>query len=287
MSRWPRLLLLGSFLFLALGAGGWARSNAPKGWVSVGKVEGLLGEDWYTKKTRTSMSWAREGDLVYLDPIVNTLDSSYETNARFMGYRATGPLNFYFFSMVEPAHLHPKFSPRVGRMSKFAGLALSGTDICLVNQGSQKDAAPFQPWEIEATACHEMNHLFAYQKVTQNGWSWFLEAIAENIEQSVLPKQSQMGVEDYRKYLKGYASKDASWAALTAERNNNDVDSYRDFGPLLSSVISFFQAKYGQDAIAKILRAAPGKTVDQALQAALGKNAVQLEVEWKQFYGIK
>jgi hypothetical protein len=96
-----------------------------------------------------------------------------------------------------------------------------------------------------------------------------------------------MGVEDYRSYLKGYTSKDASWAALTAERNNNDVDSYRDFGPLLSSVISFIQAKYGQDAVAKILRAAPGKTVDDALKAALGKNAVQLEGEWKQFYGIR
>lgn len=285
MKAWLRLLLLGSLLLTASSVVG-AKEKVPKGWTKLGAVEGLLSDDWYTKKTRTAVAWAREGDLAYLDPVVATLDTSYETNARFVGYRATGPLKFYFFSMAEPAHLQPKWSSRVGRMSKFAGLALSGTDTCLVNLGSQQHATPTPPWELEATACHEMNHLFAYQRVSRGDWSWFLEAIAENIEQTVLPPQSQMGVNDYRAYLKGYQSKDASWASLTAERNNNDVDSYRDFGPLLSSVVSFLQTKY-PGAVAKILKVAPGKSVDEALVAALGKNAQQLEVEWKQFYGIR
>ena len=52
-------------------------------------------------------------------------------------------------------------------------------------------------------------------------------------------------------------------------------------------MISFLTAKYGDDAVAKILRAAPGNTVDQALKQALGKNAQELEKEWKQFYGIR
>lgn len=273
-------------LLLALPSSVLAREKAPKGWTKLGAVEGLLGDDWYSKKTRTAIAWAREGDLTYIDPVVATLDTSYEANARFMGFRATGPLKFYYFSMAEPAHLQPKWASRVGRMSRFAGLALSGTDTCLVNLGSQQHATPTPPWQLEATSCHEMNHLFAYQRVSRGDWSWFLEAIAENIEQVALPPQSRMDVNDYRNYLKGYQSKDASWAALTAERNNNDVDSYRDFGPLLSSVVSFLQTKY-PNAVAKILKVAPGKSVDEALLAALGKNAQQLEVEWKQFYGIR
>lgn len=280
---WPLFLAV---LLLALPSSLSAREKAPKGWTKLGAVEGLLGDDWYSKKTRTAIAWAREGDLTYIDPVVDTLDTSYETNARFMGFRATGPLKFYYFPMSEPAHLQPKWSSRVGRMSRFAGLALSGTDTCLVNLGSQQRATPTPPWQLEATSCHEMNHLFAYQRVSRGDWSWFLEAIAENIEQTALPPQSRMDVNDYRTYLKGYQSKDTSWAALTAERNNNDVDSYRDFGPLLSSVVSFMQSKY-PNAVARILKVAPGKSVDEALVAALGKNAQQLEVEWKQFYGIR
>lgn len=263
------------------------RRKVPAGWTKLGPVNGLSGTDWYSKKTRTTLSYASGADLDYVDPIVNGLDESYEVNARFLGFRANGILEFYFCPMTEPAHVHPKFASRLGGASRFAGLALSGTNICLVNLGSQKQARPFTPWEVESTARHEMNHLFAFQRISQAGWSWFLEAIAENIEQTALPASSRMDVNAYRRYLKGYQSKDASWAALTAERNNNDVDSYRDFGDLLSSVVSFITAKYGEDAIARILRAAPGKTVDAALKASLGKNAQELEVEWKQFYGIK
>lgn len=264
-----------------------ARRKAPKGWTKVDTIEGLVGEGWYTKKTRTCMAYAQEGDLKYVEPVVKGLDASFEANARFMGFRASGPLHFYFFPMTEPANVQPKFSNRVGRLSKFAGLALSGTDICLINMGNQQRAEAYATWEIEATARHEMNHLFAFQRVQRRGWSWFLEAIAENIEQTVLPRSSQMGVPEYKKYLRGYQSQDASWAALTSERNNNDVESYRDFGKLLSSVVSFFRAKYGQDAVAKILKAAPGRTVDEALKVALGKDAAALEVEWKAFYGIR
>ena len=189
--------------------------------------------------------------------------------------------------MTEPAHTQPKFSRRLGNHSKFAGVALRGTKICLVNLGNQRRARPYRPWEIESTARHEMNHLFANQRVGSRGWSWFLEAIAENIEQTVLPASSQMNVGEYRRYLKGYHSTDASWAALTAERNNNDVDSYRDYGDLLSSVVSFMRAKYGEDAVAKVLRAAPGRTVDESLKHVFDKDVKQLEAEWKQFYGIR
>lgn len=281
-------VVLAFSLVAFLASPAWAdRRRVPQGWTKAGKIEGLLGEDWYTKKTRTSMAYVSGEDLDYLIPIVDGLDQSYEVNAKFMGFRAGAPLEFYFFPMVDPAHTHPKFQARLRGYTKFAGLALSGTNLCLVNLGSQKNATPYTPWEIESTARHEMNHLFAFQRINQRGWSWFLEAIAENIEQTALPASSRMGVNEYRAYLKGYQSKDASWAALTAERNDDSVDSYRDFGNLLSSVVSFLTAKYGEDAIARVVAAAPGKSVDEALKQVFQKDAKQLEGEWKQFYGIR
>jgi hypothetical protein len=262
------------------------RRRTPQGWTKVGQVQGLMGDDWYTRKTNHCLAYVSGIDLDYVVPIVESLDTSYDVNARFMGFSARGPLEFYFFPMTEPGHTHPKFSSRLRGYTKFAGLALSGTNICLVNLGSQKDARPFTPWEVEATARHEMNHLFAFQKIRQGGWSWFLEAIAENIEQTALPSSARMGVNDYKTYLKGFQS-EQSWVQLVNERNNDNVDGYRDFGKLLSSVISFLSAKYGDDAVARVLAAAPGKTVDQALQQVFNKDAQALEKEWKQFYGIR
>lgn len=283
MKRWLSLFCLVALLAVPT----LARDRAPKGWTRVDTIDGLLGEGWYEKKTRTCMAYAQEQDLKYVEPIVSGLDNSYEVNARFMGFRASGPLHFYFFPMTQPANRQPKFASRVGNQSKFAGLALSHSDICLINMGNQQHATPYATWEVESTARHEMNHLFAYQKVQRNGWSWFLEAIAENIEQTVLPAGSRMGVNEYRQYLNGYQSTDTSWASLTAERNNNDVDSYRDFGKLLSSIISFLQEKYGSDVVAKTITAAPGRTVDEALKKVTGRDAKQLEGEWKAFYGIR
>lgn len=274
-------------LFFLSGQAVADRRDVPKGWTKVGAVEGLLGDDWYTYKTRYTLSYAAGPDLQYVQPVVKGLDASYDVNATFMGFRASGPLEFYFFPMTEPAHTHPRWRSRLGNASKFAGLALSGTNVCLVNLGSQKNATPYTTWEVEATARHEMNHLFAFQRIHTGGWSWFLEAIAENIEQTVLPPQSQMGVDEYRAFLRGYSSRDASWAALTAERNNDDVDSYRQFGEILSSIVSFLREAYGQDSVAKILKAAPGKTPDEAMQAVLGKDTRTLEAEWKKFYGIR
>lgn len=286
-ARWRTALTLLVLMALVAGPALSQRRKVPQGWTKIGKIEGLLGDDWYTTKTRYCVAYASGVDLDYVQPVVKGLDASYDANARFVGFRASGPLEFYFFPMTDPAHTHPKFRSRLGRASKFAGLALSGTNICLVNMGSQKNARPFPTWEVEATARHEMNHLFAFQRIQTRGWSWFLEAIAENIEQTVLPRSSQMGVSEYRNFLRGYHSQDASWAALTAERNNDSVDSYRQFGDILSSIISFLRSEYGEDSIAKILRAAPGKTPDQALKAALGKDTKQLEAEWKKFYGIR
>ena len=263
------------------------RTQVPRGWTKLGKVQGLLGDEWYSRKTKHCLVYATKIDLNYVSPVVDGLDESYSVNAEFMGFRARGPLEFYYFPQIDPAHTHPKFKRRVGNASKFAGLALSGTKTCLVNLGSQQQARPFRPWEVESTSRHEMNHLFAFQKIRQRGWSWFLEAIAENIEQTVLPRNARLDTAGYRKYLKGYKSEDASWAALTAERNNNNVNSYRQFGDILSSIISFLRTKYGKNAVAKVMRAAPGKTVDQALQAAFFKNSAQLEAEWKKFYEIR
>lgn len=263
------------------------RRRAPKGWTKVGAVEGLLGDDWYTAKTRHCVAFAAGADLDYVAPIVDGLDRSYDVNADFVGFRARGPLEFYFFPMTDPPHLHPRFQRRVGRSSKFAGLALSGTKVCLINLGNQQQARPYSPWEVESTARHEMNHLFAFQKIRSRGWSWFLEAIAENIEQTVNPPSSQMDVNAYKRYLKGYRSQDASWAALTAERNNDNVEGYREFGDILSSVVSFMQTKYGSDSVAKVLRAAPGKTPDEAFKLVFNKDVAQLEAEWKKFYGIR
>ncbi|HIB64421.1 MAG TPA: hypothetical protein EYO33_04735 [Phycisphaerales bacterium] len=286
-TRLGGLVLIGLSLFLLTSTALADRRRPPEGWTKVGKVDGLLGDDWYTKKTRYCLAYVSGDDLDYVIPVVDGLDSSYDVNARFVGFRAAGPLEFYFFPMTDPAHTHPKFRSRIGNASKFAGLALSGTKMCLVNLGSQQHARPYPTWEVEGTSRHEMNHLFAFQRIYGGEWSWFLEAIAENIEQTVLPAGSRMGVNEYRQYLKGYRSKDASWAALTAERNNNDVDSYRDFGDLLSSIVSFMTAKYGNDAVAKVLKAAPGKSVDEALKEVFNKDAKQLEAEWKTFYGIR
>jgi hypothetical protein len=282
-----RVLLLLCFVAFVAAPAMADRRRTPKGWTKEGKVEGLLGDDWYSTKTRYCLAYVSGSDLDYVMPIVDGLDASYDVNAGFMGFRAQGPLEFYFFPMTEPGHIQPKFRSRLGRMTKFAGLALSGTKICLVNLGSQKNATPYTPWEIEATARHEMNHLFAFQKVRTNGWSWFLEAIAENIEQTVLPPNAQMGIKEYKNFLKGYHSQDASWAALTSERNNDGVDSYRQFGDILSSIISFLREKYGKDAVAKILNAAPGNSPDEALKQALKKDSSELEKEWKSFYGIR
>lgn len=286
MKRRAFVLALVVVGFLALSVSPALAKRAPKGWTPLGSVEGLLGDDWYTKKTKHCVVFAAGEDLDYVEPIVVGLDASYQVNASFMGFRARGPLEFYFFPMADPAHTHPKFSRRLRGATKFAGLALSGTKLCLINMGSQKNATPYTTWEIEATARHEMNHIFAFQKIHNRGWSWFLEAIAENIEQTVLPPNSRMDVKAYKNFLRGYDSKE-TWASLTAERNNDNVDSYRQFGDILSSIVSFLRAKYGQDSIAKILRAAPGKTVDEALKAALFKDTKQLEAEWRKFYGIR
>ena len=282
------LILLSLFLISLLTAtAGAERNRAARGWKKLGSVKGLLGDDWYSKTLRTAQVYATGEDLPYLVDVVKGLDASYEANARFMGFRARGKLKFYFFPMTKPAHRHPKWRSRIGGMSKFAGLAMSGTDTCLVNMGNQQQASPYAPVEIEATVRHEMNHLFAYQRIQRGEWSWFLEAIAENIEQTVLPKRAQMGAQDYRRYLKGYTSKDASWAALTAERNNNNVESYRDFGKILSSIVAFMTDKYGSQAVAKIMKVAPGRTPEQAIKKALGKSIPELEKEWKKYYGIR
>ena len=265
--------------------------RTPQGWKEVGKVQGLTGEGWYYKKTRYCEAWAKYEDLTYIEQVVKGLDASYQANARYMGFSAPGPLQFYFCPMTEPAHTQPKFRSRLGYgFTRAAGVALGGTRMCVINLGSQRHGEPFAPWEVEATCRHEMNHLFAFSIKGSdrfNSWGWLYEALAERIENTVLPPGSSLDLPGMKTYMKGYSAQDASWSALVNERNRDDLEQYRDYEKLLASIIFFMEGKYGNNAVAKLMRSARGKDLEEGLESAFGKGSKELEKEWKAFYGIR
>ena len=286
-----RTVLLALVLSLFCLGDTWAQiGNSTRGWQKLGAVEGLLGDDWYFKKTRYCDAWASGQDLAYIEPIIKGLDASYQANIRYMGFAPRGRLKFYFFPMVAPAHTHPKFARRLSRHTRSSGVALSGTGSCVINLGSQRNATAFRPWEVESTCRHEMNHLFAFQIRGQdrnNSWGWLFEALAERIEETVLPRSAQMDIPGMKIYMRNYTAQDSSWEALVNERNRDDLEQYRDYEKLLASIVFFFEGRYGQGAVAKLMRNARGKDLEDAFVAAFGKDSETLEQEWKNFYGIR
>ncbi|MEW6280859.1 MAG: hypothetical protein AB1758_19750 [Candidatus Eremiobacterota bacterium] len=270
----------------SLGLGG----KVPPGWKKLGGQEGLLGDDWYTKRTTHTVSFAREGDLAYVDEVVKGLEESYRVNRDFLGFAPSGTLEFYFFPMTEPAHTHPRFQARLAGRTRAAGVALGGTNTCVVNLGSQRHSQPYAPWEVAETTRHEMNHLFVYQVRSGdrlNSWGWLFEALAEFVENTVKPPSARLDLASVKTFLKGYQAVDANWQALLRERDADDQEQYRDYEKLLSSIIFFMQAKYGKDAIPRLMSNVRGRDLEDALQATFGQGAAGLEKEWKAFYGIK
>lgn len=286
-----RTLGLALLFTLALSVAAPAQfKRTPQGWKEVGQVQGLTGDGWYYKKTRYCEAWAKFEDLNYIEQVVTGLDASYQANHRYMGFTPPGPLQFYFCPMTEPGHTQPKFRSRLARHTRAAGVALGGTRMCVVNLGSQRHAEPYAPWEIEATCRHEMNHLFAFTiqgSDRHNSWGWLFEALAERIENTVLPPGASLDLAGMKTYMRGYSAQDASWAALVSERNNDQLEQYRDYEKLLASIIFFMEGKYGTNAVAKLMKASRGKDLEEGLVGAFGKGSKELEQEWKTFYGIR
>lgn len=268
---------------------GSATTRTPTDWRSVGAVEGLLGEDWCVRDTKTCRAWARKGDLAYLEEVLGSLDSAYEINARFMGLRAPVPLEFYFFPLSGPAHEQPKFARFTRSNTRFAGLAIAA-DVSLMNLGNWRTSRHFDPWEVSRVACHEMNHMFLRASGVEDrtgDWAWFAEALAGAIEDRVLPASRQSTVETAKLALRGYESVDADWRAMVSERNDDSLEQYRTYGTLLESIVFFMEGRFGKDAIARVVGAARTVPLDQAFQETFGKDVAALHADWKAFYGIR
>ena len=280
-------LLLLSALLLGLGP------RLPSGWKQVGKIDGLTGEDWCEKRSPNTVAYARQGELAYVDDVVKGLETSFQVNKTYMGFAPPKlPLVFFFFPMAEPAHTQPLFAARLRNSSRAMGVALGGTEVCVVNSGDQRRGQPYPPWEMAETARHEMNHLFAFQlRGTDRlkSWGWLYEALAECIENTVKPPATRMNVPSLRQFLRGYRAVDANWTALINERNSsaNDTEAYRDYEKLLVSIIFYLQEKYGKDAVARLMVNVRGRDLEDAFVATYGQGSAGLEEEWKAFYGIK
>lgn len=264
--------------------------KAPRGWEKKGKLEGLLGDDWWMKKTAHTVSYGRLKDLAYVDAQAEGLEASYSANQELLGMTPPSlPLEFYFCSMDEPNSSQPKFTPWMRGASRFAGFACSGTRMCAVNLGDARHAQPYAPWEVAKTARHEMNHLFAFQVKgpDRNGsWRWLYEALAHTVEQTVMPSSSQMTVAEMKTFLRGYKAVDASWTVLVKERDAQDQEQYRDYRKLLMSIVFFMQEKYGRNSIATLMKNCRSGDLEEALVKTFGLGSKGLEDAWKAFYGI-
>ncbi|MBM3463456.1 MAG: hypothetical protein FJX76_15255 [Armatimonadetes bacterium] len=274
---------------------GASAAGAPGGfsstdWSDVGKIEGMLGDDWMTRNTRTCTVYARKADLKYVKEVVDGLDASAEYNASLMGLSAPTPMTFYFCSLENPAHTHPKFANRLRARTRFAGIALSGLNTTLVNLGDWRSQRHYQPWSVEETCRHEMNHLFAFQVLgtdREKIWGWLYEALAHYAEESIKPAASRLDLAAVKSYMKGYSAKDASFVVLVNERNSDEQEQYRDYDKLLTSIVFFIREKYGSDAVSRLMRGARGKDAADAMQDAFGKSSAGVEADWKAFYGIQ
>ncbi len=255
----------------------------------MGSQQGLEGDDWLVRDTRYCRVWARKGDRAYVEEFLADLDRAYALNVAFMGGQAAVPINFYCFPMASPAHRQPRFAATVAGRTRFAGLAV-GRDLCLINLGDWRDSLHFEPWDVAQTACHELNHMF-FNNVSFRDPSghrtWLAEALATAVQDRLMPAGRRRTLESVRLALKGYRSVDPDWRFLVKERDNEDLEQYRTYDTLLASVVYFFEARFGHDAVARLLRSARGGSLDEAFVATFGRDVPALHEEWKAFYGIR
>lgn len=281
------------FLLGVLALGGVARAAAPSGWTRVGKVEGLLGEDWSTRKSANTLSYCRAADIPYMDSVAAGLEKSFAANRDFMGYVPSQllPLEFYFCPMDQPAFQQPKFARRLAGKTRFAGIALGGTNMCCCNMGDARLSRTYAPWEVDETCRHEMNHLFAFPRFDGDrgpNVHWWLEAMAHTVENTVKPRESQLTPTVMKEYMRGYKAVDANFQALIGDRDNDQLEQYRDYEKLLISVVFYLQEKFGRGAVAKIMaQQAVTGNLEQSFVGALGLSSTQMEQGWRTFYGIR
>ena len=271
-------------------AGGTA--GTPTEWKELGTVPGLLGKDWQEKHTRYAQVYARKDDLRYLGEVVDMLDVSFEVNRDFMGVTPrTVPMRFYFFSLAEPAHMQPMFKDRLASRTRVMGVALYPSEDVVVNLGNWRTGAHFEPWEVEKVCRHEMNHLFMFRvrgSDRTGTWHWLGEALAHTIEDTVMPASSQLTLSELKTYMRGMSARDAGWQALIGDRDNDQLEQYRDYRQVLMSVVFYLRDKYGADAVRRLVVAAgQGRDIDDAFVEVTGKNVRDLEVDWRAYYGIR
>jgi hypothetical protein len=262
----------------------------PSDWKELGSVKGLIGDDWMTRNTRTCTVYVRKTDKPYVDEVVNGLDESYDVNRAYMGLEPPLPMTFIFCPLANPAHTQPRFAVRLAQRTRIAGIAMPDINTVCVNLGNWRAGSHYEPWEVAKTCRHEMNHLFAYtvKGADREGtWHFFFEALAHTIEDTARPASARLDLPLMKEYMAGYKDKDASWASLIQDRDNDELEQYRDYDRLLISIIFYLRDKYGSDAVAHIMQAARGHDIEDALTAVTGKGVKALEVEWKQYYGIK
>ncbi len=268
---------------------GSSSARSPSGWRLVGPQQGLEGEDWQVRDTRFCRVWARKGDQACVEAFLGDLDRAYALNAAFMGGEALVPIEFYCFPLASPAHRQPRFASTVGARTRFAGLAV-GRSLCLINLGDWRDSYHYEPWVVAQTVCHELNHMF-FNNVSFRDPSgqrvWLAEALAAAVQDRLMPAGRRRTLESVRLALKGYQAVDADWRALVSERDNPELEQYRTYDVLLASIVYFFEARFGSDAVARLLRTARGRSLDEAFVATFGGDVPALHEGWKAFYGIR
>lgn len=200
-------------------------------------------------------------------------------------------MRFYFFSLDEPAYVQPGFKARLAARTRAAGVAMSGTNQVVVNLGSRRAGVHYEPWKVAEICRHEMNHLFMYAVLgadREDNWHWFGEAMAHSIEDTVNTDSARLTLGSMRSYLQGYALADTSWRTLIGDRDNNDLEQYRDYRRLLVSIVFFLQEKCGDDVVARLMRAVEqGSDIEDAFVSVCGKGSRVLEKEWKTFYQMR
>ncbi len=278
-------------LLLLLFASSVLCSAKPRGWAKVGAIDGLLGDDWFEKKTTHTRCYAKEVDLDYVDQVVVKLDSYYQVNATQLGFRAQGPFNFYFCPMSEPGSAQPKFRRAGGGNPNSLGFAIKGTKDCVINLGLATYARQSTVYDMQVTSCHEMNHLFMFQVPYQDysmDMEWFLEGLAHAAEESAKPYSARMDPGSMKRFLKGFQVPYRDFIELVQERNAPDNYNSTAYGQYLRSIIYFIEGRYGKGKIAALVRALPGRSLMSCLQSELGvKSAEELFQEWKKYYAMK
>ncbi len=265
-------------------------THEPTDWRRVGAIPGLLGNDWMERYTTYTHDFARAGDVPYLRAVVDGLDESYQVNVAFMGVTPQRlPVTFYFFPMANPAHTQPRFAARLVNDTRFMGLAMP-EGIVLINLGNWRTSANYAPWDLEVVCRHELNHECRFSVHTPDRmgtWPWLDEALAHTIEDTARPAQSRLTMADIASFMRGYHFGDSSWQALIRDRNNDQLEQYRDYSKILVSVVFFLEARYGHDVVRHLVQTARTMDIEDAFIAVCGKGTRALLSDWKAFYHMK